>query len=146
MLENADKYPAWLIEQRGKQYRAANHTGVYFRRSTLIINFAEHLKEQGRPITLEAIRAMLQFVERGYSLHTDQISRALAGMYKNNTIPKMPNGRPVTIDGEQYPSARSAAEAYGISPQTVLNRIGNDRPKWAGWTWQTVPGAVPNSC
>lgn len=143
MFDCTDDYPDWLLEQRGKRYRAANQRGVYFKRSTLIVKYARHLKAQAKPVTHDAIRAMLRFVERDYSMHADQISAALAGLYANGTIPKMPNGRPIVIDGQNFPSARSAAEALGISPQTVLNRIASARPKWDGWTYETVLGTVP---
>ena len=134
MFKDAYDYPDDLIQQRGKRYRAANQTGPYFKRSTLIVKFARHLKAQGKPVTHNAIKAMLTFMDRGYSLNADQISRALAGLYSNGTIPRMPNGRPVVIEGKNFTSARSAAEALGLSPQTVLNRIASARPQWAGWT------------
>lgn len=84
-------------------------------------------------MTLDVIRDMLRFVDRGYSLSADQISRALAPLYKQGTIAKHANGSPVIIEGRRYRSIRAASEAEGVSPQTVINRIASDAGAWVGW-------------
>lgn len=129
MIGNDDEWPDWLVQQRGKRRRQPG----YFSRRELTRRWVKHLRSQGLAVDHAAMRRMLAFVDRGYSLKPDQISRALAGFYKSGTVAKMPNGKPVIIDGTSYPSARSAAEALGISPQTVLNRLASTDPQWVGW-------------
>lgn len=76
---------------------------------------------------------MLRFVDRGYSLAPDQISRALAPLYENDRIGRYANGCQVFVDGCAYRSIRAAAAAKGVSPQTVLNRITSSAEAWKGW-------------
>lgn len=144
MFDPTSEYPKWLIEQRDRRYRGRATERGFKNRFTLTRLYADHLVKEGKPVTFEAIRAMLQFLNRDYKLGPQQISAALAIKYarKKNPLPKMPNGCPVSIDGAKYPSARSAADALCISPQTVLNRIASSRPKWAAWTRETVLGSV----
>ena len=132
-MEEPD-YPDWILEQRGRRHRDGDELG-YLNRNKLIRRYARHLQTQGGRPTFAAIRSMLAFVDRGYSLRADQISRALAPLYrsKDAPLPKAPNGWPVSIEGKDYRSARSAAEAVGLSVQTVLRRVASDSPKWARW-------------
>ena len=116
--------------------------GTWLDRDTLVRKFASHLVASGSPVTIAAIRDMLRFVDRGYSLRTDQISRALAPLYASQKVARYPNGAPVLVDGDEYPSIRAAAEAKRISPQTVINRIASDSPQWTGWQRVETRSAV----
>lgn len=129
------EYPVWIVEQRGRRHRDGNDAG-YRNRNWLIRKYALHLQAEGRSPTFAAIRAMLRFVNRGYSLKADQISRALAPLYRSKTKPiaMAQNGWLVEIEGRAYPSARVASEAVGVSVQTVLRRIASDREEWSRWT------------
>ena len=144
MFDTYSEYPNWLLEQRGRRYRGRATDAGFLNRFTLTRRYADHLMKEGKPVTFEAIREMLHFVNRGYNLGPQQISAALASRYArtDNPLPKMLNGRPVWIEGIQYPSSRSAAEALGIAPQTVLNRIASAKPKWNGWKRQAVLNSV----
>jgi hypothetical protein len=130
-------YPEWLINQRGVAYRGSDKivagSGPWQNRNRLVRRYARELAAGGRPVTLDVIRDMLRFVDRGYSLSADQISRALAPLYKQGTIAKHANGSTVIIEGRRYRSIRAAAEAEGVSPQTVINRIASDAVAWVGW-------------
>lgn len=136
MLDSTSEYPQWLVEQRQWRYRGRSSDPRFKSRRNLTRRYVDHLMEIGQPVTFEAIRSMLKYLNRDYKLGPQQISGDLTVKYarKDNPLPKMPNGCPVSIDGAAYPSARSAAEALGISPQTVLNRIASARPQWTGWT------------
>ena len=136
MFDPASEYPQWLIEQRQLRYRGRASDPRFKSRRNLTRRYVDHLMEIGEPVTFQAIRKMLTYLSRDYKLGPQQICGDLASRYarKSNALPKMPNGRPVSIEGAEYTSARSAAEALGISPQTVLNRIASARPKWTGWT------------
>lgn len=134
MVEADEEYPAWIVDQRGRKHRDGDDAG-YLNRSKLIRRYALHLQSKGRAPTFDAIRSMLQFVDRGYSLKADQISRALSPLYRSKTsrIPKAQNGWAVEIEGRTYSSARAASEAVGVSVQTVLRRIASDRAEWSRW-------------
>lgn len=127
-------FPDWVIDQRGRRYRDGSEIG-YLNRTKLIRRYARHLQNQGDQPTFAAIRAMLIFVDRGYSTKPDQISRALSSLYRSKVepLPKAQNGWQVAIDGKDYASARGAAEELGISVQTVLRRIASNVPKWSNW-------------
>ena len=146
MLDPSSEFTKELIKQREWKYRGRATEAGFKGRDSLTKRYANHLVKEGKPVTFEAIRAMLQFLNRGYSLGPQQISAALASQYhrEKNPLPKMPNGKPVCIEGAEYPSARSAAEALGISPQTVLNRIASTKPTLTGWTHKTVLHPVPD--
>ena len=122
-------WPEWLVQQRDKRRRQPG----YFSRRALTRRWVKELKANGREVTHDAIREMLAFLDRGYSLKPDQISRSLAGFYKSGAVSRMPNGHLVKIEGQCYPSARAAAEAHSVSPQTVLNRTASTDPKWSAW-------------
>lgn len=128
------EFPDWVIKQRGRQHRDGSELG-YLNRNRLIRRYARHMQSEGQLPTFAAIRSMLAFVDRGYSMKADQISRALSPLYrsKDAPLPKAPNGWPVSIEGRSYRSARSAAEEVGVSVQTVLRRIASKRPEWAQW-------------
>lgn len=129
MAEDGKDYPPWLVAQRGKPYRSPG----YLNRNSLIRRYALHVRGLGRDVAFEEIRQMLRFVDRGYSPEASQISRALAPLYRSGKVAKAPKGAAVSIDGAPYASSRAAAEAFGISPQTVLNRIRSDQARWRGW-------------
>ncbi|KQM12985.1 hypothetical protein ASE49_13370 [Novosphingobium sp. Leaf2] len=76
---------------------------------------------------------MLRYVDRGYSLKADQISRALRNRYADETVPRYTNSTTVVIEGQQHRSIRAAAEVHDVSPQTVINRIKSKDAKWKGW-------------
>ncbi len=146
MLDDTSDFPELLEKQRGWQYRGRATEAGFVSRSSMTKRYVEHLMEIGHPVDFETIRRMLKYLDRGYELGAQQICADLTLKYhrKDNPLPKMPNGKPVCIEGAEYPSARSAAEALGISPQTVLNRIASPRPKWTGWTHRTVLHTVPD--
>lgn len=127
-------FPDWLIEQKGRRYRDGAK-GKYLGRDTLVRRYARHLQSLGEPVTHAAIRSMLAYVDRGYSMKADQISRALSALYhsEDRPLPKAQNGWPVTIEGRQYASARAAAEGQGISVQTVLRRVASAESRWSEW-------------
>lgn len=127
-------FPDWIIEQRGRRHRDGSELG-YLNRNRLVRRYARHLQSNGQPPTFAAIRSMLAFVDRDYSMKADQISRSLGPLYRSTDSPlaKAQNGWLVSIEGRSYRSARSAAEELGVSVQTVLRRIASDRPEWALW-------------
>jgi hypothetical protein len=139
--QDDEKWPDWLVKQRGKAYRAPG----YMSRRLLIREWVSHLKATDCNVTHSAIRNMLLFVDRGYSLKPDQISFALKGHYRSGAVPKMPNGRPVMVDGEAFLSARAAAARLRVSPQTVLNRIASSDERWSGWRLATDGHNPPSS-
>jgi hypothetical protein len=124
-----DSWPAWLVEQRRFPARAK---GAWSRRE-LTRRWVKHLLDHDRPVTHDAIREMLRFVDRGYSLEPDQISRSLHGFFESGRVTKMPNGRPLIVDGIHYPSALQASEAHGVTRQTVLNRAASEDQRWRDW-------------
>jgi len=134
MSDAEEEYPDWIVEQRGRRYRGGENAR-FRNKARLIRQYALHLQAEGRTPTFEAIRSMLRFLDRGYSLKADQISRALAPLYRSKSYPvhKAQNGWLVQIEGKAYPSARTASEAMGVSVQTVLRRIASARPEWSKW-------------
>lgn len=136
MSEGLSDFLEKLARQRGVRYLSERYDqfgGLWQNRRKLIREYAGHLNASGHDVTFVAIREMLRSVDRGYSLKPDQISSALAVLYKSGEVRRQPKGRPVKIAGTKYPSARRAAEEFGVSPQTVLNRIKSDRETWKDW-------------
>jgi len=102
-------------------------------RLRMIRRYADELSAAGRPVTTEVIRKMLTYLDRGYSLKADQIGFALRQRYANGAVAKYTNSTAVVIEGKRHRSIRAAAEAEGVSPQTVINRIRSNDPKWRRW-------------
>lgn len=122
--------PTKLQSQRGLTSSDAD----YLNRTSLVRRYAKHLIDQGERVTLDKVRELLVWVDRGYSLKADQIAFALRGYYERGEVDRYSsNGQPVLIDGTRFSTVRKAGQSLGISPQTVLNRIKSDRPEWAGW-------------
>lgn len=107
----------------------------YLNRTSLVRRYALYLRDEGHCVDFAAMRDMLAFVDRGYSMKPDQISRALASLYSatENPLERMQNGWIVSIEGVRYESARSAGDALGISVQTVTRRIRSAAPEWSAW-------------
>lgn len=103
--------------------------GPYTRKSTLIVKYAKKLVVQRKPVTHNAIMAMLDKERPGHRTYPTEISAAL-----KKTIPKAKRARTgygVKVDGRVYPSIRAAARAKDISMETVRKRIVNPNcPKW----------------
>lgn len=137
MDQDHDDFPEWLRNQRGIRYRGQDQIppgkGPWLNRNKLIRRYADDLIAANQPVSLEAIRAMLRFVDRGYSLNADQIGRALRSRYADGRVPKFTNATGVVIDGRRYRSIRAAATGESVSPQTVINRIESKRHEWRGW-------------
>lgn len=102
-------------------------------RLRIIRRYADELSAAGRPVTIEVIREMLTYLDRGYSLKADQIGFALRQRYVNGAVAKYTNSTAVVIEGRRHRSIRAAAQAEGISPQTVINRIRSNDAKWKRW-------------
>lgn len=137
MLKIEQIYPDWLraqcgVRYRGEQWKALGTAG-WQNRDNLIRKYAMYLQSLGRPVTLDALREMLQFVDRGYSLGADQISRALARLYARGELPRYPNGATVRVGDREYRSIRQAAREFKISPQTVINRSNSSKDEWGSW-------------
>ena len=125
-----EKLPADLKKQRG----LTRSSPGFMNRDVMTQFYAKHASKSGEPATVDDIRALLVWVDRGYSLKIDQISRALAYSYRSGRVDKYTsNGQPGLIDGTKFSTVRKAGQSLGVSPQTVLNRIKSDRPEWAGW-------------
>jgi hypothetical protein len=101
---------------------------LYRRKSTLIVEHARKLVAEGKPVTHDAIMAMLDKERPKHRTYPTEISRAL------KSIPKAKRARTgygVKADGAIYPSVRAAARAKGVAMETVRKRIASPNfPKW----------------
>src|SRR3990167_1373686 len=137
MSEENDRYPDWLRKQRGFRYRGHDQipsgSGPWMNRTRITRRYADALVAAGQPVTIDVVREMLRYLDRGYSLKPDQIGFALRSRYADDTITKYTNATAVVIDGERHRGIRAAAEALGVSPQTIINRIESADLKWERW-------------
>lgn len=101
----------------------------YKRKSTLIVEYARRLIDEGKPVTHAAIMAMLDKERPRHRTFPTEISSAL-----KKSIPKAKRARTghgVKADGVVYPSVRTTARAEGVAMETVRKRIASPNfPKW----------------
>lgn len=141
MEKQVDAYPDWLLSQKG----LARGDKGRLSRLRLIREYAKHLLQQDREVTLDVIREMLTFVDRGYSLKADQIGFALAPYYRNGQVQRHTNSSAVMVDGLLYRGLRAAAKAKGVWPQTVSNRIKSEDAQWSEWHFAVLDSVLdPN--
>lgn len=132
-----EKFAAELHGQKGFRYRDRGQpdrrpAGWHSRRA-IVRDYVDHVTSTGDKATHQGLIDILTAMDRDYSLTTAQISKSLASHRKTGKAQPYPNGYQLMIDAQLFRSARVAAEAIGVSPQTVLNRIASDDPKWARW-------------
>jgi hypothetical protein len=121
--------PSWIIEQRG----LLRGDPRYKSRRFILRTYAIDRAAMDIAVSFEEYRAVLRFLDRGYSLKDDQISAVLGSLYRSGKLPRQPRGRPIVIDGVEYRSARAASEMIGVSHQTVMRRVKRDTPEWSDW-------------
>lgn len=135
-MDADDHMPEWLRAQRGFRYQERGRDGErkdWIKRREIVRRYVEHLQQTDRAVTAAAVRQVLAYVDRGYSLSSAQISKSLAPYRRRGLAQPYQNGSAVVIAGQFYRSARVAAEALGVSPQTVLNRVASGRDEWRDW-------------
>lgn len=129
--------PDWVERQRGSPYGRRGSEGGrpegWRSKPQLVRDYVRHLEEADMKITHGALRELLRALDRDYSLSTSQVSKALSGFRRMEKADAYPNRSVLRIRGETYRGLRAAAEALGLSPQTVLNRINSKDQKWADW-------------
>ena len=126
--------PEILPEDLRMQRGLPRSSHRYIRRPSLVRQYVNLLISRGTPVTVERVRELLVWVDRDYSLKIDQIGKDLVYHYRDGRVDRYTsNGQPVLIDGTKFSTVRKAGQSLGVSPQTVLNRINSDDPKWADW-------------
>lgn len=146
MILALDKFHETLEKQRGMRFcgqgcKTYNRT-EYLSRRNLTRQFVEaHIadakRQQIKPkVTIKMIAEMLDSLNRGYSLETDQISASLRKYYQTGKLQRYSsNSRRVSVDGKIYRSIRQASEREKVAIRTVTNRIASKRADVEGWKY-----------
>ena len=127
----------WLQGQRGRRYqdRGCDPEGSpkWDSLREIVKAYIEFMEEHRREVTTEGLMEVLESMDRGYRLSRTRISHILSPYRRSGRVKSYQNGFGLIIDDKRYESARAAARALGVSPQTVLNRISSKHTDWKSW-------------
>lgn len=137
-----DYWPDWLKKQMGLRYSAIQRGTKkrYLNKREIVRRYAKEMRQLGKRVTHEAVREVLQYVDREYTTDRRSISSLLHYSGDTKYQDKYSNGHRVAVVGEEriYRSINDAASDKKCSPEFIRKWAASGTANRRGEIWHYV--------
>lgn len=120
-------WPDWMVSQIGR----APRTPGYLRKGAVVSRYVRERLARGETVTHADVRALLEALERGYSISSKEVSTMLRQFLKSGEVQRFPNGRGIWLAGAYHRSIREAARLAGLGVETVRRKAISEVDGWS---------------